>query len=66
MSVFITYLQIWDNPKVSVAQMVRIGSPRSGLVQQFNSALIAHISADATLTYLLYIVLKNNLRYCYH
>ncbi|WP_231620556.1 hypothetical protein, partial [Pseudoalteromonas sp. NSLLW24] len=50
-SVFITYLQIWDNPKVSVAQMVRIGSPRSGLVQQFNSPLIAHISANDTLMF---------------
>jgi len=46
--------------------MIRIGSPRSGLVQQFNSALIAHISTDLTLIYLAYIVLTNNLRYYYH
>ncbi|MBE0381667.1 hypothetical protein PCARR_a3467 [Pseudoalteromonas carrageenovora IAM 12662] len=46
--------------------MVRIGSPRSGLVQQFNSALIAHISADLTLIYLLYLVLTNNLKHYYH
>ncbi|WP_217644062.1 hypothetical protein, partial [Pseudoalteromonas sp. DSM 26666] len=58
--------KLWDNPKVSVAQMVRIGSPRSGLVQQFNSALIAHISADVTLIFLIYIVLANNLRYYDH
>ncbi|MAY59144.1 MAG: hypothetical protein CMK69_09440, partial [Pseudoalteromonas sp.] len=58
--------KLWDNPKVSVAQMIRIGSPRSGLVQQFNSAPIAHISADVTLIFLLYIVLANNLRYYYH
>ncbi|WP_157782786.1 hypothetical protein [Pseudoalteromonas maricaloris] len=50
--------KLWDNPKVSVAQLVRVGSPRSGLVQQFNIDPMGRLSTESWVIILIVPVLS--------